>query len=78
MHRYGGDCYNYAMLAAGFIDLVVEGGLKPFDIVPVIPILEGAGCVVTDWEGRPPLEGGKVVAGATRELHTQALAVLRR
>jgi myo-inositol-1(or 4)-monophosphatase len=77
MHRYGGDCYNYAMLAAGFIDLVVEGGLKPFDIVPVIPILEGAGCVVTDWEGRPPLAGGNVVAAATRELHAQTLAVLR-
>jgi myo-inositol-1(or 4)-monophosphatase len=76
MHRYGGDCYNYAMLAAGFIDLVVEGGLKPFDIVPVIPILEGAGCVVTDWTGRPPLAGGAVVAAATRDLHAQALAAL--
>jgi myo-inositol-1(or 4)-monophosphatase len=77
MHRYGGDCYNYAMLAAGFIDLVVEDGLKPFDIVPVIPILEGAGCVVTDWTGRPPLAGGAVVAAATRELHAQALEMLR-
>ena len=51
LHRFGGDCYNYAMLAAGFIDLVVEAQLKPFDIVPLIPILEGAGCVVTDWAG---------------------------
>jgi myo-inositol-1(or 4)-monophosphatase len=77
MHRYGGDCYNYAMLAAGFIDLVVESGLKPFDIVPVIPILEGAGCVVTDWDGRPPLAGGAVVAAGTSELHAQALSVLQ-
>jgi myo-inositol-1(or 4)-monophosphatase len=77
MHRYGGDCYNYAMLAAGFIDLVVESGLKPFDIVPLIPILEGAGCVVTDWQGRPPLKGGAVVAAGTRDLHAQALAVLQ-
>jgi myo-inositol-1(or 4)-monophosphatase len=77
MHRYGGDCYNYAMLAAGFIDIVVEDGLKPFDIVPVIPILEGAGCVVTDWHGRPPLSGGAVVAAATPDLHMQALAVLQ-
>jgi myo-inositol-1(or 4)-monophosphatase len=76
-HRFGGDCYNYAMLAAGFIDLVVEGGLKSFDIVPVIPILEGAGAVVTDWEGRAPLAGGFIVAAATRELHTRALEVLR-
>ena len=76
MHRYGGDCYNYAMLAAGFIDLVVEAGLKPFDIVPVIPILEGAGCVVTDWQGRPPLQGGAVVAAATPELHARAREIL--
>ena len=48
LNRFGGDCYNYAMLAAGFIDLVVEGSLKSFDIVPLLPILEGAGCVVTD------------------------------
>src|SRR5690349_15096614 len=40
LHRFGGDCYNYAMLAAGFIDLVVESKLKPYDIVPLIPILE--------------------------------------
>ena len=67
--RFGGDCYNYAMLAAGYIDLVVESKLKPYDIVPLIPILEGAGCVVTDWQGRPPLGGGDVVAAGTPELH---------
>ena len=77
LHRFGGDCYNYAMLAAGFVDLVVEGQLKPFDIVPLIPVLQGAGAVVTDWEGRPPLAGGCVVAAATPELHAAALAVLR-
>jgi myo-inositol-1(or 4)-monophosphatase len=78
LHRFGGDCYNYAMLAAGFIDLVVEGQLKPYDIVPLIPLLEGAGCVVTDWQGRPPFAGGDVVAAATPELHSAALAALRR
>ena len=76
LHRFGGDCYNYAMLAAGFIDLVVEGQLKPYDIVPLIPILEAAGCVVTDWKGRRPLSGGYVVAAATAELHAEALAVV--
>jgi len=75
--RYGGDCYNYAMLAAGYLDLVVESQLKPYDIVPLVPILEGAGCVVTDWQGRPPLGGGDVVAAATRELHHAALELLR-
>jgi myo-inositol-1(or 4)-monophosphatase len=77
LDRYGGDCYNYAMLAAGFVDLVVESGLKPFDIVPLIPILEGAGAVVTDWQGRAVLAGGDVVAAATRELHEAALELLR-
>jgi len=77
LHRFGGDCYNYAMLAAGYLDLVVESQLKPYDIVPLIPILEGAGCVVTDWHGRPPLLGGDVVAAGSRELHRAALATLR-
>jgi histidinol-phosphatase len=77
LDRYGGDCYNYAMLAAGFVDLVVEAGLKPFDIVPLVPILEHAGCVVTDWEGGSVLEGGNVVAAATASLHEQALETLK-
>ena len=77
LNRFGGDCYNYAMLAAGYLDLVVESKLKPYDIVPLIPILERAGCVVTDWSGRPSLSGGDVVAAGTRELHTAALEALR-
>jgi histidinol phosphatase-like enzyme (inositol monophosphatase family) len=75
--RYGGDCYNYAMLAAGYLDLVVESQLKPYDIVPLVPILEGAGCIVTDWQGRPPLAGGDVVAAGSRDLHRAALELLR-
>ena len=74
--RFGGDCYNYAMLAAGHLDLVVESQLKPYDIVPLIPILEGAGCIVTDWHGRPALRGGDVVAAGSRDLHRAALAEL--
>ncbi len=76
LHRFGGDCYNYAMLAAGFIDLVVEAKLKPFDIVPLIPVLEGAGAVVTDWQGRRPLRGCSVVAAAPPALHAAALEQL--
>ena len=78
MTRYGGDCYNYAMVAAGFIDLVVETGLRSYDIVPLIPILEGAGALVTDWEGGPVLGGGSVIAAATPALHAAALEVLSR
>lgn len=76
LQRFGGDCYNYAMLAAGFIDLVVEAKLKPYDIVPLIPILEAAGCIVTNWRGGPATGGGRVVAAGTAELHAQALEVL--
>jgi myo-inositol-1(or 4)-monophosphatase len=74
--RFGGDCYNYAMVAAAHLDLVVESQLKPYDIVPLIPILERAGCVVTDWQGKPPLGGGDVVAAGSRELHQAALEAL--
>ncbi|MCP5060724.1 MAG: histidinol-phosphatase [bacterium] len=73
MMRYGGDCYSYALLAMGQIDLVIEGSLEPYDIIPLIPIVEGAGGIVTDVQGGPALEGGLVVAAANRELHSRAL-----
>ena len=76
LDRYGGDCYNYAMVAAGFIDIVAEAGLRPFDIVPLVPILENAGCVVTTWDGGAVLDGGNIVAAAGPELHAQALQLL--
>jgi myo-inositol-1(or 4)-monophosphatase len=74
--RYGGDCYAYCMLAAGFIDLVVEAGLKPYDIVALIPLIEAAGGVVTAWDGGPAHAGGRVVAAGDRALHAEALALL--
>ena len=74
--RFGTDCYAYAMLAAGQIDLVIESGLKPYDIVALIPIIEGAGGVVTTWDGGSAAKGGRVVAAATPELHALALAAL--
>jgi len=75
--RYGTDCYAYAMLASGQVDLVIETGLKPYDIVALIPIIEGAGGVVTTWEGASAKDGGRIVAAATPELHEQALKLLR-
>ncbi len=71
--RYGGDCYNYAMLAAGFVDLVVEDKLNPYDIVPLIPIITGAGGIVTDWQGGTAMAGGSIVAAANPALHQAAL-----
>ena len=55
LSRYGGDCYAYCMLAAGHVDLVIETELKPYDVLPLVPIIQGAGGVVTTWEGGPPI-----------------------
>ena len=76
LSRYGTDCYAYAMLAAGNIDLVVEVGLQPYDIVALIPIIEAAGGMVTEWSGGPAEEGGGIVAAATPELHAAAMETL--
>lgn len=78
MRRYGADCYAFAMLADGHVDLCVECGLQPHDIVALIPIIEQAGGVVTTWEGGRAEDGGDVVAAATPQLHEAALARLRR
>ena len=74
--RYGCDCYAYCMVAAGQIDLVVENGLKPHDIVPLIPIIEGAGGIVTAWDGGSAGAGGTVVAAGDRRLHEAAVKLL--
>lgn len=76
MMRYGGDCYSYCLLAHGMIDLVIEGELQPYDIIPLIPIIEGAGGVVTNWQGQSAMAGGLVVAAANAEIHAQALDLL--
>lgn len=77
LQRWGGDCYAFALVAMGTIDLVIDGCLMPYDIVPLIPIIELAGGVVTDLEGRVPMDGGTVIAAANPDLHAQALAALR-
>ncbi|KFG98172.1 hypothetical protein GQ56_0105875 [Burkholderia paludis] len=75
MLRWGGDCYSFAMVAHGCIDLVVEAGLEPYDVVPLIHLVESAGGVVTDLDGARPMNGGIVVAAANRELHEAVLAI---
>lgn len=76
MTRYGGDCYNYCMLAAGHVDLVVEVDLKPHDIAALVPIVEMAGGRITTWDGAPAGNGGRIVAAGSASLHTKAIAVL--
>lgn len=75
--RYGTDCYLYAMLALGHADLVIETDLKPYDVQALIPIVEGAGGVITDWSGGNPAMGGDVLATGDARLHELALAELR-
>ncbi len=75
--RFGGDCYLYCQLAAGQIDLVIEPGLNLYDIMPLIPIIENAGGIVTDWQGNPTT-GGNVLAASNAELHASALELLNR
>lgn len=76
--RYGMDCYAYALLAAGQVDLVIEAGLNAYDIQAPIALIQAAGGVVTDWQGNPAHDGGRAVAAANAELHAQALEILRQ
>jgi len=76
--RYGLDCYAYGLLAMGQIDLVVEAGLQPYDIMSPIAVIEAAGGIVTDWQGRPAHEGGRVIAAANADIHAEALERLAR
>ncbi|WP_182419161.1 histidinol-phosphatase [Bartonella sp. HY038] len=76
--RFGTDCYAFAMLAAGFVDLVVEVGLKPYDIVALIPIIEKAGGVISRWDGGRAEEAGNIVAAATPQLHEKAMEILAK
>ena len=76
--RYGMDCYAYALVAAGQADLVIEAGLNAYDIQGPMAVIEAAGGVVTDWQGRPAHQGGRVLAAANSALHEQALEILRQ
>ncbi|WCJ40935.1 myo-inositol monophosphatase like 2 [Euphorbia peplus] len=83
---YGCDCYAYALLASGFVDLVIESGLKPYDILALVPVIEGAGGIITDWKGDPlswdasptsPATSFNVVAAGDKQLHQQAIDALQ-
>ena len=78
--RFGADCYAYGLLASGFIDLVIEADLQPYDYLPLISVIEGAGACISDWKGQPLGidSDGRVVAAATPALHEQVLAILHK
>jgi len=75
--RYGTDCYGYALIAAGQVDLVIEAGLQPYDVAAPIAVIQAAGGIVTEWQGGPAHHGGRVLAAANADIHAQALSLLR-
>jgi myo-inositol-1(or 4)-monophosphatase len=76
LSRYGGDCYAYCMLAAGHLDLVIETELKPYDVAALVPIITGAGGIITTWDGKPAQSGGRIVAAGDPRVHNAALKIL--
>ena len=76
--RYGIDCYAYALLAMGQIDLVIEAELNAYDIQGPQGVVEAAGGIVTNWQGGPAHMGGRVLAASNADLHTQALEILSK
>ncbi|WP_171212275.1 histidinol-phosphatase [Ruegeria sp. HKCCA5426] len=75
--RYGMDCYAYALLAAGQVDLVIESGLNAYDIQAPIAVIQAAGGIVTDWQGGAAHNGGRALAAANADVHAAALEILR-
>jgi len=78
MSYFGGDCYAYGLLAMGHIDVIAESGLRAWDVAALIPVVEGAGGVVSDWNGNPvPTEGGSLIAAGDPRVHAEAVKMLK-
>lgn len=75
--RYGCDCYAYALLAAGQIDLVIEAGLQSYDIAAPVALIQAAGGVITNWEGGPVHDGGRAIAASSPSLHAEAMTLVQ-
>ncbi len=76
--RYGTDCYFYCLVAAGHADLVIESSMQPYDIQALIPIVEAAGGIVTNWQGGDAQNGGRIIAAGDKRVHAEALDILSR
>jgi inositol-phosphate phosphatase/L-galactose 1-phosphate phosphatase/histidinol-phosphatase len=76
--RFGADCYAYGLLAAGFVDLVLEASLKPYDFCAMVPVVEGAGGIATDWRGGSLdiASDGRILVAGDRRAHEAAVALL--
>lgn len=75
--RYGGDAYFFAMVAGGHLDIAMDAGLQAYDIMPLIPIIEGAGGCVAEWTGGNPARGGNILSAGSRQLLDEALAIMQ-
>jgi myo-inositol-1(or 4)-monophosphatase len=76
MSRFGGDCYVFAALALGFVDVIVESCFKRWDVAALIPLVEGAGGIITNWQGGDCSDGGQVLAAGDPRVHAEALKSL--
>ena len=76
--RYGLDCYGYALIGLGMIDLVIESGLLAYDVQGPIAVVEAAGGIVTNWQGGPAHNGGQVIAAGDARVHAAALEILNQ
>ena len=76
MSRFGGDCYIFALLAIGFCDVIVESHFHRWDVAALIPVVEGAGGIITNWQGGDPSAGGQCVASGDKRAHEEALQLL--
>lgn len=76
MTRFGGDCYLFGALALGFVDLIIEASFKRWDVAALIPIVEGAGGIITNWQGTSCAEGGRILVAGDPRVHAQAIKLL--
>ena len=74
--RLGGDCYSYCLLADGLVDIIIESGLKPYDIRALIPIIKNSGGIIKSWEGGSVNNGGRILATSNKKLFLQAQDIL--
>jgi myo-inositol-1(or 4)-monophosphatase len=75
--RFGGDAYFYCLLASGLIDIAMDAGLETYDIAALVPIIEGAGGIVTTFTGQSATGGGDIIAFSSRNLQEEAMALIR-
>ena len=75
---YGGDCYSYGLLANGFVDVVIETGLKPYDFCALVPVVKGAKGIITDWQGNniDANSSGRIIACGDRRVHQEILELI--